>query len=63
MPPAGNSASLSPKGFSAAHTLEAGKIDLAVCYSELRQHPIHMQSPTIAQPTLVIEQSGGTLTL
>jgi hypothetical protein len=51
----------SPKGFSAPHMMEVGKIDLAVRYSELRQHPIHVGSLTIAEPTLVIEQSGGAL--
>ena len=41
--------------------LEVGKTDLAVRYSELRQQPIHVQSLTIAQPTLVIEQSNGAV--
>ena len=51
----------SPPGFSAPHMLELGDVDLAVNYGELRQDPIHVQSLTIDQPKLVIEQSGGAL--
>ena len=51
----------SPKGFSAPHMLEVGKIDLAVRYSQLRQDPIHVQSLTLDRPKLVIEQSNGAV--
>src|SRR5205085_10417272 len=51
----------SPKGFSAPHMLELGKIGLAVSYSELRQDPIHVQSLTLDEPRLVIEQSNGAV--
>jgi hypothetical protein len=51
----------SPKGFSAPQMLEAGDIDLAVKYGELRKDPIHVQSLTVKQPKLVIEQSNGAL--
>jgi hypothetical protein len=51
----------SPQGFSAPHMLELGKVDLAVRYEQLRSDPIHVQSLTLDQPRLVIEQSNGAL--
>jgi uncharacterized protein involved in outer membrane biogenesis len=51
----------SPQGFSAPHMLELGDIDLAVSYGQLRNDPIHVQSLTLSQPRLVIEQSNGAL--
>jgi uncharacterized protein involved in outer membrane biogenesis len=51
----------SPKGFSAPDMLEVRKVELAVRYSQLREDPIQVQSLTIDQPRLVIEQSGGAL--
>jgi AsmA family len=51
----------SPQGFSAPHMLELGDVDLAVSYGQLRKDPIHVQSLTLNQPRLVIEQSKGAL--
>jgi hypothetical protein len=51
----------SPRGFSAAKMLEAGKVGVNVRYGELRKEPIHVQALTIDKPRLVIEQSGGAL--
>ena len=51
----------SPQGFSAPHMLELGDADLAVSYGQLRKDPIHVQSLTLHQPRLVIEQSNGAL--
>jgi hypothetical protein len=51
----------SPQGFSAPHMLELGDVDLAVRYGQLRKDPIHVQSLTLNQPRLVIEQSNGAL--
>jgi hypothetical protein len=51
----------SPKGFSAPHMLELGKTDLAVRYAQLREDPIHVESLTFYQPTLIIEQSNGAI--
>lgn len=51
----------SPQGFSAPHMLELGDVDLAVSYGQLRKDPIHVQSLTLNQPRLVIEQSNGAL--
>src|SRR6266436_2192631 len=51
----------SPKGFSAPHMLELGDVDLAVRYGQLRKDPIHVQSLTLNQPRLVIEQSNGVV--
>ena len=51
----------SPQGFSAPHMLELGDTDLAVSYGQLRKDPIHVQSLTLNQPRLVIEQSNGAL--
>jgi len=51
----------SPPGFSAPHMLELGDTDLAVRYGQLRKDPIHVQSLTLNQPRLVIEQSNGAL--
>jgi uncharacterized protein involved in outer membrane biogenesis len=51
----------SPRGFSAPHMLELRDIDLAVRYGQLREDPIHVQSLTLDQPRLVIEQSQGAV--
>lgn len=51
----------SPKGFSAPHMLQVGKIGVAVRYSQLRQDPIHVQSLKLDRPDLVIEQSNGAV--
>jgi hypothetical protein len=51
----------SPQGFSAPHMLELGDTGLAVSYGQLRKDPIHVQSLTLNQPRLVIEQSNGAL--
>src|SRR3989442_2559901 len=51
----------SPQGFSAPHMLELGDTDLAVSYGQLRKDPIHVQSLTLNQPRLVIEQSNDAL--
>jgi hypothetical protein len=51
----------SPPGFSAPHMLELGDADLAVRYGQLREDPIQVQSLTLNQPRLVIEQSNGAL--
>jgi uncharacterized protein involved in outer membrane biogenesis len=51
----------SPQGFSAPHMLELAEGDLAVRYGQLRQDPIHVQSLTLRQPRLVIEQSNGAV--
>ncbi len=51
----------SPQGFSAPHMLELGDVDLAVRYGQLRKDPIHVQSLTLNQPRLVIEQSNGVV--
>src|SRR5207245_11511588 len=50
-----------PQGYSVRHMLELGAIDLAVSYWQLRKDPIHVQSLTLDQPRLVIEQSNGAL--
>ena len=41
--------------------LELGDTDLAVSYGQLRKDPIHVQSLTLNQPRLVIEQSNGVV--
>jgi hypothetical protein len=41
--------------------LELGGIDLSVKYGQLRKDPIHVESLTLNQPRLVIEQSNGAL--
>jgi uncharacterized protein involved in outer membrane biogenesis len=51
----------SPRGFSAPHMLELGDADLAVRYGQLRKDPIHVESLTLNQPKLVIEQSNGAV--
>jgi len=51
----------SPQGFSAPYMLELAEGDLAVRYGELRKDPIHVQSLTLGQPRLVIEQSNGAV--
>jgi uncharacterized protein involved in outer membrane biogenesis len=51
----------SPQGFSAPHMFEMGDVDLAVRYGQLRNDPIHVQSLTLNQPRLVIEQSNGAV--
>jgi len=51
----------SPPGYSAPHMFEMGDVDLAVRYGELRRDPIHVQSLTLNQPRLVIEQHNGAL--
>src|SRR5438045_8594079 len=51
----------SPSGFSAAQMFEMGDVDLAVRYGELRKDPIRVQSLTLRQPRLVIEQHNGAL--
>ncbi len=51
----------SPQGFSAPHMLELGDVDLAVRYGQLRKDPIHVQSLSLHQPRLVIEQSNGAV--
>jgi uncharacterized protein involved in outer membrane biogenesis len=51
----------SPPGFSAPHMFEMGDVDLAVRYGELRKDPIHVQSLTLNQPRLLIEQHNGAL--
>jgi hypothetical protein len=51
----------SPRGFPAPHMLELGGIDLSVKYGQLRKDPIHVESLTLNQPRLVIEQSNGAL--
>ena len=51
----------SPRGFSAVHMLTFDDLDVAVRLRDLREKPIHVSSLRIDEPTLVIEQSGGTL--
>jgi len=51
----------SPKGFSAVHMLTLDDLDVKVRLRELRDEPIHVSSLRIGGPTLVIEQSKGTL--
>src|SRR6267378_3467529 len=51
----------SPHGFAAPHMLELGDTRLAVNYGQLRKDPIHVQSLTLNQPRLVIEQSYGAV--
>ena len=51
----------SPHGFAAPHMLELGDTRLAVNYGQLRKDPIHVQSLTLNQPRLVIEQSNGAV--
>ena len=51
----------SPHGFSAPHMLELGDSRLSVRYGQLRKDPIHVQSLTLTQTRLVIEQSNGAL--
>lgn len=51
----------SPRGYSAVHMLALDDLDLGVRLQDLRQEPIHVASLSIHRPTLVIEQSGGTL--
>jgi hypothetical protein len=51
----------SPRGFSAPHMLGLGDVDLSVKYGQLRKDPIHVESLTLNQPRLVIEQSNGTM--
>jgi uncharacterized protein involved in outer membrane biogenesis len=51
----------SPRGFSAPHMLELGDVGLSVKYGQLRQDPIHVESLTLNQPRLVIEQSNGAM--
>jgi hypothetical protein len=51
----------SPRGFSAPHMLELGDVDLSVRYGQLRKDPIRVESLTLNQPRLVIEQSNGAM--
>jgi uncharacterized protein involved in outer membrane biogenesis len=51
----------SPQGYSTPHMLELGDTDLAVSYGQLRNDPIQVQSLTLNQPRLVIEQSNGVV--
>ena len=51
----------SPRGFSAPQMLMLSNIDVAVRYRQLRNDPIHVQSLTLKQPRLVIEQSSGAV--
>ena len=51
----------SPRGYSAVHMLTLDNLDLAVRLRDLRSSPVHVRSLSIDRPTLVIEQSGGTL--
>lgn len=51
----------SPRGFTAPNMLELGDLDLSVKYGQLRKDPIHVESLTLNQPRLVIEQSNGAL--
>ena len=51
----------SPRGFSAPQMLELGDTALSVKYGQLRKDPIHVESLTLNQPRLVIEQSNGAI--
>src|SRR3954471_23831544 len=51
----------SPKGFAAPQMFTLGDVDVAVRLRDLRNQPVHVRSLSIDKPTLVIEQSGGTL--
>lgn len=51
----------SPSGFSAPQMLTLGDLDVKVRLPELRRTPIHVESLAIEKPTLIVEQSGGTL--
>jgi uncharacterized protein involved in outer membrane biogenesis len=51
----------SPRGFSAPQMFELGDTALSVRYGQLRKDPIHVDSLTLDQPRLVIEQSNGAI--
>jgi uncharacterized protein involved in outer membrane biogenesis len=51
----------SPPGYSAPQMFEMGDVDLAVRYGQLRKDPIHVESLTLNQPKLLIEQHNGAL--
>jgi uncharacterized protein involved in outer membrane biogenesis len=51
----------SPPGFSAPQMFEMGDVDVAVRYAELRKDPVRVESLTLKQPRLVIEQHNGAL--
>jgi uncharacterized protein involved in outer membrane biogenesis len=53
----------SPQNFSAPHMFTLNAAGLKVHYGELTATPIHVQSITIDQPNIVIEQSGLKLNL
>jgi hypothetical protein len=46
----------SPRGFAAPHMLSVGGADVTVQYGQLRRDPVRIQSISIDQPTLVLEQ-------
>ena len=49
----------SPKGFSAPHMLELGKLGVAVDYGQLRQDPIRIKQIALDKPKFVLEQVDG----
>src|SRR5204862_5469499 len=49
----------SPQGFSAPRIFTLGGTDVDVSLGQLRKDPVHVQSVSIRQPMLVIEQSNG----
>jgi AsmA family len=51
----------SPQGYKAEHMVGFDKLHVAVNYSQLRKDPIHIQTITIDNPKLVIEQQNGKL--
>lgn len=51
----------SPRGFPAPQMLTLGDLDVKVRLPELRRTPIHVETLAIEKPTLIVEQSGGTL--
>ena len=53
----------SPKGFSAQQMFSLGSAGVDVHYSELRNNPVRIDTITLDNPKIVIEQSGGKLNL
>jgi hypothetical protein len=51
----------SPQGFKADHMVGFDKLKVAVKYGQLRKDPIHIQSISIDNPKLTIEQQDGKM--
>src|SRR5436309_181492 len=51
----------SPSGFTAPEMFALGGVNVGVSYGQLRDDPIRINTITIDNPKLILEQSGGNL--